>query len=204
MHETLPSFGDTGALPRFSLGESAVTQWHSITNDDLELIEEAPPTSIAPIALDAADLEDDVEELSISLLLEEPRRVPWKPVAIVAGLLCFVTAGILAPRGSQRSFLAEVAERPREPVVVSAPAPPPPLPVPPPIVVAPVKPVPTKGTLVTPFWARGRRVWIDGKPIAGHAPRVEAQCGKHTVRIGAAGKPKSVDIPCGGELKIAP
>ena len=197
--DRLPRFDETGALPAFSDDDV-------VTSDDLEPIEDSTPMSLAPIAL------DDVEEISISEILEQadeqPSR-PWRSIAIAAAVLCVAAGALFMRGGERRSFLAESYEEPKEPappVVVQAPAPPPPVvvappPQPPPPVATVAK---TTGTIVTPLWARGRRVWIDGKVIKGHAPKVEAACGKHSVKIGAYSKAKNVDIPCGAEIKISP
>lgn len=46
------------------------------------------------------------------------------------------------------------------------------------------------------------RVWIDGK-LAGETPNVfETPCGNHVVRIGSAGQPQMVEVPCGEELVL--
>jgi hypothetical protein len=210
VHESLPSFRETGALPAFGVVDddaNRTTEWRALSADDLELIEEAAPPSIAPIAFDMNDLEDEIEEISISEVLEETPRAPWRSIGIAASVLCAVAVALFARGEGKRSFLAQSWERPPEPVVQSSP-PPPPEPAPivkeAPVVVAPVKPLPTKGTIIAPNWTKGRRVWIDGKPVVGHAPKVEVLCGKHTVKIGAYSKTKPVDIPCGGEIKVNP
>ena len=59
------------------------------------------------------------------------------------------------------------------------------------------------GLLVTPLWAKGRNVWVDGV-IFGVSPKVEAACGKHVVKVGDKGKARSVNIPCGGKVVVAP
>jgi hypothetical protein len=44
-------------------------------------------------------------------------------------------------------------------------------------------------------------VWIDGTRL--RAASAVVACGKHEVKIGAHGKVHAVDVPCGGELKLA-
>lgn len=207
MHESLPSFRETGELPAFGLlpnDADRTTQYRPITADDLELVEDSTPRSIAPIALESSELEDDIDEISISEVLEEEPRRRWPWVAFAATAMC-AAAFAMFSRGERRSFLAESWEEPKPPPVIEAPPPPPP-----PVVVAPppapviAKPLPTKGTIVAPNWTRGRRVWLDGKPVSGHAPKVEVACGKHSLKIGAYSKTKQVDIPCGGEIKVTP
>jgi hypothetical protein len=213
----LPRFPDEGdALPQFSLESTqeraplriaeADKTLQQLAADDLELIDDEPsaPPSIMPVALDASDLEDDLEiEEEVAL----PRRkLPWRPFAIgaaaVAALGILFVASSSSSTGDTSTVAAAVTALPKLTVELPAPAPPPPAPaiVEPP----PAPPPPTTGTLVAPQWTKGRRVWIDGKPIAGHAPKLEAACGKHTVRVGAYGKTRKVDIVCGGETKVTP
>lgn len=55
------------------------------------------------------------------------------------------------------------------------------------------------GTLHTPATAKGHRVFVDGY-IGGFAPQpIKLKCGKHSVRVGSAGKLQFVDVPCGGD-----
>lgn len=84
-------------------------------------------------------------------------------------------------------------------------SPPPSVAAPDPIVpvVAPAPPAPTTGFVTSPAWAKGRRVIVDGK-VAGQSPRVEIACGKHTVRIGTTGRLRTVVVPCGGTVAVAP
>lgn len=195
--DSLPRFDETGALPAFEVAD--------LSGSNLEPIEDSTPRSIAPIALDASDLEDEIEEVSISQVLEEEPRARWRSFALAAVVLLVIAGIPTALRGGERrTFLAASIDPPPPAIATAAPAPPAPAP-PPPIVLAPVQPkVKTTGTIVTPLWARGRRVWVDGKVVTGHAPKVDVACGKHLVRIGAYAKAKQVDIPCGGELKLAP
>ncbi len=60
---------------------------------------------------------------------------------------------------------------------------------------------PTTGTLRFQRPAVPGSVWIDGTRVL--APTAVITCGKHQVKIGARGKAHSVDVPCGGELRIA-
>jgi hypothetical protein len=214
----LPRFPDEAdALPQFSLESTqeraplriadADKTLQQLAADDLELIDEEPsaPPSIMPVALDASDLEDDLEEEAIEDL---PRRkLPWRPFAIGAAAVAAVGILFLASSssgaGGQSTVAAALTALPK--LTVELPTPPVVPPPAPAIVEPPPAPQPpTTGTLVAPQWTKGRRVWIDGKPIAGHAPKLEAACGKHTVRVGAYGKTRKVDIVCGGETKVTP
>jgi hypothetical protein len=63
-------------------------------------------------------------------------------------------------------------------------------------------PTSTSGILVAPALSKGRRVFVDGKSIGEGPGELTAPCGSHEVRIGSAGKPRTVDIPCGGKLDL--
>ena len=62
---------------------------------------------------------------------------------------------------------------------------------------------PTTGTIVSPKWAAKRRVFVDGKEL-GRSGELEAACGLHVVKIGVAGKPRKVTVPCGGKVNVSP
>jgi hypothetical protein len=211
----LPRFPDeTDALPQFSLDPTGgpdaerTLEYRALGPSDLELIEEerSTPPSIVPVALEASDLEEEFEGEELAETIVLPRReLPWRAMSIGLAAMAALALGWLVTSstsaGDTSTVAAALAPLPKLPVELPAP---PPAPIveatPPPA----APPVPTTGTIVTPQWAKGRRVWVDGKPIAGHAPKLEAACGKHSVRIGAYGKTRKVEIPCGGELSIAP
>lgn len=96
---------------------------------------------------------------------------------------------------SEAHVLAEVR---RAPVVVAAPAPPPPVPIPKPI--AP----PDRGYLRTPVAARAHRIFVDGRFACVGGESVLIRCGVHEVKVGSAGKKQRIDVPCGGEVAVAP
>lgn len=53
--------------------------------------------------------------------------------------------------------------------------------------------------------ARGHRVYVDGVVLKGAhgAPAATTlACGKHTIKVGSAGKAKVYDLPCGGEITL--
>jgi len=66
---------------------------------------------------------------------------------------------------------------------------------------APPVPAPTTGTLRLQKPALPGHVWLDGKKLSQLEQTVS--CGKHKVKVGAWGRAHSVDVPCGGELKVA-
>lgn len=65
------------------------------------------------------------------------------------------------------------------------------------------KPLPTTGTITSPTWTTGRRIFVDAKMV-GQGPKVEVACGPHLVRIGSAGKTRKIDVPCGGTIHVTP
>jgi serine/threonine-protein kinase len=58
------------------------------------------------------------------------------------------------------------------------------------------------GMLVTTDAARGRRIFVDEKVVGQTPQSVAVPCGKHTVRLGSAGKPQSIEVPCAGEIVV--
>jgi hypothetical protein len=65
-------------------------------------------------------------------------------------------------------------------------------------------PASTVGTIASPKWATGRRVYMDGGKDWGPAGSAEVPCGTHVVQIGASGKPRKVNVPCGGSVTVLP
>jgi hypothetical protein len=58
------------------------------------------------------------------------------------------------------------------------------------------------GTVTLAPVVSGHRLFIDGA-VASHSAAV-VSCGKHVVRIGSRGRDKWIDVPCGGEVVVAP
>ncbi|MDP9001515.1 MAG: hypothetical protein M3O46_15545 [Myxococcota bacterium] len=61
--------------------------------------------------------------------------------------------------------------------------------------------VPTTGTVRLERPATAGRVWIDGKKLT--SPSALVECGTHQVKLGARGRARSVQIPCGGEIVLS-
>jgi hypothetical protein len=59
---------------------------------------------------------------------------------------------------------------------------------------------PTSGTLHLERNITPRFVLLDGKKLNTHNEVVP--CGPHTIKVGHA-RPRSIDVPCGGELKVS-
>ena len=64
----------------------------------------------------------------------------------------------------------------------------------------PATDAPQTGTLYLQRPAAAGKVWLDGQKIG--AASATVTCGKHQLKVGARGKPRAIDIPCGGELRI--
>jgi hypothetical protein len=62
-------------------------------------------------------------------------------------------------------------------------------------------PPPTTGTLTLHKPAAAGHVWLDGKKLS--QTETTVACGKHKVKVGNWGRAHAVDVPCGGELKVA-
>ena len=45
------------------------------------------------------------------------------------------------------------------------------------------------------------RVWIDSKRLTSTSTLLS--CGKHQLRVGARDRGRSVDVPCGGEVRVS-
>jgi serine/threonine-protein kinase len=49
----------------------------------------------------------------------------------------------------------------------------------------------------------GHRIFVDERVVAQTPQIVSVPCGKHKVRIGSAGKPQSIEVPCGGQVTVS-
>jgi hypothetical protein len=65
-----------------------------------------------------------------------------------------------------------------------------------------VAPDSTFGTLVPPPYAKGHRVFVDGRVAGTGASPISVSCGAHVVRIGRAGRKQSVTVPCGATVSL--
>lgn len=68
---------------------------------------------------------------------------------------------------------------------------------------APARRIPEgMGILRTAGKPRGRRIFVDGHTLGQTPASVTVKCGPRSVRIGSAGKPQILDVPCGGEIVV--
>jgi serine/threonine-protein kinase len=47
-----------------------------------------------------------------------------------------------------------------------------------------------------------RRIFIDDKTVGQTPESITIKCGEHSIRLGSAGKPQTIDVPCGGEVSV--
>ena len=48
----------------------------------------------------------------------------------------------------------------------------------------------------------GRRIYVDERVLGQTPESVTVKCGAHIVRLGSAGKPQKIDVPCGGAIVV--
>ena len=63
---------------------------------------------------------------------------------------------------------------------------------------------PNVGTVRLPAWTRGRRVYVDGRVVGEGPEPLRVRCGTHLLRLGSAGEDQSVEVPCGGAVRVGP
>lgn len=61
---------------------------------------------------------------------------------------------------------------------------------------------PNKGVLAFAPAASGHRIWVDGALVGDG--RQTLPCGLHSVKVGSAGRARTVNVPCGGEVTVEP
>ena len=147
------------------------------------------------------------------------RRRSLLPIAASAGavIALAIVAMVVLGRSSDSSpasaavAAAPAASRPAEPAVpitppaaTSAPVPSvaPESTAPVPSGAAPAQTPPDQGQLVFPPSAAGHRIFLDGRVVGDGAQPAVVPCGPHDVKIGSAGTPQRVDVPCGGSLTL--
>jgi hypothetical protein len=142
---------------------------------------------------------------SVSVRLQLPparrRRLTRIVVATLSacGLILVAAAVMHVVRPSSDPTAFASTENP--PVAAAAAvAPPAPAPIPTPAPAA-ADVVPQTGTLHLQKASMAGKVWLDGQKITTAAATVA--CGKHQLKVGAHGKPHAIDVPCGGDLKVA-
>ncbi len=198
--------------------------------DDEDAVHGALTVPAPPLSPDPAEEEAASNETPMPVITppKEPARPaqPSEPVVLPvrSALVPLAAAAAIALLGGVgivrwRMVAHESSERPKVASaqtgsVVSASAPPPPEPTAALELAAPSEPTappeqapssaeaptPTSGILSSPAGADGHRIFVDGK-LVGQAPiTVSLSCGSHVVRVGSHGRPRRIDVPCGGEV----
>jgi serine/threonine-protein kinase len=63
---------------------------------------------------------------------------------------------------------------------------------------------PGQGDILTKPSVGGHRIYVDDRVVGNSPEPVRVRCGRHDVRIGSAGTPRDVDVPCGGSIVVNP
>jgi hypothetical protein len=58
--------------------------------------------------------------------------------------------------------------------------------------------------VLLPRSSTGHRIFVDGRTVGSGPEPVTVKCGRHSIKIGSAGKPRIKDLPCGGEIALGP
>jgi hypothetical protein len=166
----------------------------------------ASANSLRPVGVDVSD----VAERRPSGLDLEARRERLQRIVVGAlaacGLILIAAAGAQVARASSSAASAQpVMNLKQASAPDPAPAPPAPVEATPPAAAppaaAPAADTPTTGTLRLRWPALPGHVWLDGEKVT--ASSASVACGSHELRIGAKGHPKTVTVPCGGELRVS-
>jgi hypothetical protein len=153
----------------------------------------SPLRSLAPLAMDTAPI-------SVPLRVPQTSGAWERRGTRTGGAIAMLTLGIAiaAVLGSDG---IGAGPRAKEPAFAAAPAaaPLPEAPQAMPVVTVSTLPRAPDGTVVG---VEGHRLWIDGHLAAGFIEIVA--CGRHLVKVGSAGTPREVDVPCGDEIAVTP
>lgn len=131
---------------------------------------------------------------------ERRRRLIRVVVVTVGGCALILVAAVTAHLGHRSAettanapiMIASVEPRAAAPPVIPAPVA---------TTAAPAIEAPTTGTVRLQRPALPGHVWIDGTKVT--AALATVSCGKHKIKVGMWGRTHAVDVPCGGELKLA-
>jgi hypothetical protein len=58
------------------------------------------------------------------------------------------------------------------------------------------------GLLRTSAAPAGYRIFVDGQTVGQTPAAVLVDCGARSVKVGSAGRPRTIDVPCGGEISV--
>jgi hypothetical protein len=164
-------------------------------------------SSLRPVDIDVNAADSSVGSMDdLALRRERLRRIVIGTL-VACGLILIAAAGAQVARASAGAHAAEPLANltQRAPAIPDSPAP---APVEPtsassaaPTAAAPAAETPAIGTLRLRWPAVPGHVWLDGEKVTSSSAVVA--CGPHELRIGPKGHPRSVRIPCGGELRVS-
>jgi hypothetical protein len=190
-----------------------------------------PPSSVEPVTV--AHTQSVPIPLNVPTRHDVRHPSPLTAVALgAAGALVLAAVVLVSTIPARRHRPASVASMPAEPMArsfvapIAIPAPAQPAaaapgagvaPVAPAVTVAPVvsaaataaQPTPKSKTgsqtvVVLPRSSIGHRIYVDGRVVGSGPEPVTVKCGRHSIKIGSAGKAHLKDLPCGGEITLIP
>jgi hypothetical protein len=62
----------------------------------------------------------------------------------------------------------------------------------------------SQALVLLPRSSKGHRIYVDGRVVGSGPEPVTVKCGRHSIKIGSAGKPRIKELPCGGEITLPP
>lgn len=187
-----------GPLPRATVADDsdALSAARTILRVPGNTTQEIRPADV----LEVFDPNRRHESLAPSAYSTAGYRVPRTNLGrYVVGALA--VSGAILVAAATRTFFAQpepppvraAAAAPQAPEMrpTSAPAIPPP---------PPSSPTITTGTLRVDPAVQGQRVMVDGVLLS--VPAAIIQCGPHDVAVGASGRSRAIEVPCGGEVTV--
>jgi hypothetical protein len=172
-----------------------------IEEDEIQVIPRRPSgsiSSIAPVALSGGAAAAPSLDLGVTRktrLRERRRRLSRVVVGAVAACALILVAAVVA-RVAQSADSVQPSSAVAAATNVALASPP--VAAPAPVVPAPEKPSTGMIRLARP--AAPGHVWVDGQKLA--SPSALVGCGPHQIKVGPHGKTRSVDVPCGGEVRL--
>jgi hypothetical protein len=163
---------------------------HDVAGDVLQVIPRRPPSARPPEGGGTG---------SYRFVLPPERRKKLTRIVLgtlAACALILVAAGIVHLARPSNDAAAEATTATAVvpvPVPAAAPAAP--------AVAAATPDAPQTGTLRLQKPLVAGKVWLDGQKMTVASATIA--CGTHQLKVGAHGRPRSIDVPCGGELKLS-
>lgn len=126
----------------------------------------------------------------------DPRPTLTKPTLTTAAAATASAAAATPSAPSTSASASAAAATPSAPATSSASAPattsPP----------AAAPPAASTGAVILPPSADGHRIFVDGRVVGEGRATLRVPCGARSIKIGSAGAPQTIDVPCGGEVAL--